>query len=91
MAPLGRPATPQRYYKVRVTYPRAALVAEWIAEGPVKREREGYRIHAVERVSGPPFVTRSQYPHGRNVYVTGPNIVVTPTGKPWWLYEIDGF
>jgi hypothetical protein len=67
------------------------LVAEWVAEGWVRREREGYRFMAVQRLSGAPFMVLSRYPQPRNVYVTGPHIIVTPSGKPQWLYELDGF
>jgi hypothetical protein len=90
-APLGRSSIRQPYYKVRVTDPQSYLVSEWIAEGQVPRHRDGYRFKAVERVSAPPFSIRSKYPQGRTVYVVGPHIVVQPTGKPYWLYELDGF
>jgi hypothetical protein len=90
-APLGRSAVRQPYYKVRVTDPQSYLVAEWIAEGEVRRHREGYRFKAVQRVSAPPFSIRSRYPQGRTVYAVGPHIVVQPVGKPHWLYELDGF
>ena len=90
-APLGRSALRQPYYKVRVTDPQSYLVSEWVAEGQVWRHRDGYRFKAVERVSAPPFSIRSKYPQGRTVYVVGPHIVVQQTGKPYWLYELDGF
>ena len=89
--PLGRSGSPQRYSRVTVTNPRGLLVAEWIAEGPVKARGEGYRFRTVQRVSAPPFSVVSRYPLGRVVWITGPNITVAPSGKPVWLYDLDGF
>ena len=89
--PLGRSARLERYFKVRITDARSHLVSEWIAEGGVTRKREGYQFKAVQRLSAPPFMQRTEYPQGRNVYVVGVHIVVSPTDKPNWLREIDGF
>lgn len=79
------------YRKVRITDPQGVLLADWIAEGRVRKKGEGFRFKAVQRLSGPPYSVLSKYPQGRNVYVDGPNIVVMPCGKPVWLYELDGF
>lgn len=47
-------------------------------------------MRAVQRTSGPPLMTVTRYPYGRKVEVTGANIVVTPAGKPYWLFAMDG-
>lgn len=86
-----RSGPPQYYYRVRVTNLRGELVADWIAEGRVTRTERGYRFRAVERTSAPPYMTATQYPHGRRIEVTGANIVVTPASKPYWLFAMDGY
>ena len=89
--PLGRPTWKQPYRKVTETNLRGELVAEWIAEGYVWRHGGGYRFHAVQRISGPPYVISNRYPQGRKVTITGPHITVGPCGKPEWLEQLDGF
>ena len=79
------------YYRVRVTNLRGELVSDWVAEGRPFRTERGYRFRAVERVSAPPYMMTTQYPHGRVTEVTGPNIVVTPASKPYWLFAMDGY
>jgi hypothetical protein len=79
------------FRKVRVTDLQGSMIAEWIADGSVWRYGRGYRFKAVQRLSGPPYAIFSKYPHGRNVYVDGPNIVVMPCGKPQWLYRLEGY
>jgi hypothetical protein len=89
--PIGRPVYHENYRRITVTDYRGKLVAEWIAEGNVWRRGQGYRFRAVQRISGPPFVTTAHYPLGRRVEISGPHIVIAPCGKPDWLYAIDGF
>ncbi len=91
VTPLGRSTFPDHYRKVTVTDFRSALVAEWIAEGNVRRHGAVYTFRAVQRTTAPPFVTTSHYPQGRRVTVDGPHITIAPCGKPRWLYELDGF
>lgn len=80
----------RNFKRVRVTNPRGELTADYIAEGGVwKTERNGYRFRAVQRTSGPPFPQTIQYPRGRRVEVNGANIVISRSGKPLWLYELD--
>ena len=76
---------------MRVTNLRGELVSDWVAEGRVARTERGYKFRAVERVSAPPYMTVTQYPHGRRTEVTGANIVVTPASKPYWLFAMDGY
>ena len=79
------------YYRIRVTNPRGEFIADYIAEGGVRRSERGYAFRAVERTSPMPFMMTNRYPRGRRIEVAGPNIVVTPSGKPEWLYHIDGY
>ncbi len=91
VTPLGRSGYSQKYRKVTITDYNGKLVAEWIAEGNVWRRGAGYRFRAVQRTSGPPFVTNSHFPQGRQVEIDGAHITVAPCGKPEWLYATDGF
>ncbi len=79
------------YFKVRVTDPEGALVAEWIAQGKVSTAGIGYRFTAVQRISGPRYSILTKYPLGRKVYIEGPNIIISPIGKPLWLHRWQGF
>jgi hypothetical protein len=80
-----------QYMKLRVTNYRGELVADWIAEGPVQKTDNGYRIKAIERTSPPPGAETTRYPNGWNTFVNGPHIVRWPCGKPLWLYQLDGY
>lgn len=80
----------QRYHLVRVTDIRGELVAEWVAEGFVARTERGYRFKAVERLSGGRYREEIHYPLGRQIEIGGQNIVVARTGKPLWLYQLEG-
>ena len=75
-----------RYTKLRVTGHRGELLAEWVARGHIERVERGYRITAVERISGPPFSLLSKYPDGWRTTVTGPHILRWRCGQPYWLY-----
>ena len=96
--------TPQRkgkvaYTKLTVTDTSGDLIAEWVAEGRVKKSgaargalvksEEGYTIMAVERLSGAPYPQHLRYPNRRVATVVGPNIVLEKIGKPDWLKELD--
>jgi hypothetical protein len=81
----------KKYYRVRVTNPRGELVADYISEGKPSRTERGFVFKAMERTSHPPEQLTLRYPHGRRIEVAGPNIVVARSGKPLWLYEIDGY
>src|SRR5262249_12417227 len=81
----------QHYRKVRETDLEGHLVAEYVAEGDVWRYGRGYRFKAMQRTIGGPYRITSRYPQGRKVLIHGANIVVMPCGKPYWLYQIDGF
>jgi hypothetical protein len=78
-----------RYTMLRVTDHRGGLIAEWVARGYVKRTDQGYRITAVERISGPPHSLLSKYPDGWHTTVTGPHILRWRCGQPYWLYEYE--
>ena len=45
----------------------------------------GYRIDAIERRSGPPYMHISRYPHGRKATVTGAHIERWRTAEPEWF------
>jgi hypothetical protein len=87
------------YTKLTVTDPSGQLVAEWIAEGRVrkagsaagslKRPDEGYDIMAVERRTSPPHPLTLRYPNRRAATVVGPNIVLEKIEKPEWLKQLD--
>lgn len=75
-----------QYTKLRVTGYRGQLLSEWVAKGPIQRVDRGYRITAVERISGPPYSLLSKYPDGWRTTVTGPHILRWQCGQPYWLY-----
>ncbi len=77
----------KRYRRVRVTNPRGELIAEWIAQGSVRRTERGFKFLAVERTSAPPNMIHVRYPDGRAVEAAGPNITVARAGTPLWIYE----
>ncbi len=80
------------YHLVRVTNPRGELVADWIAVGKVFRTAaDTYHFRAVERDTAPPYAQEIHYPDAHPVEVNGANILVTPCGKPLWLYELEGY
>ncbi len=75
------------YTKFLSTNLRGEPLAEWTAVGPYYRTSVGYRINAVERISGPPLPHESRFPLGWKTTVTGPNIEKWRTVKPAWLDE----
>ena len=79
----------RRYTKLRVTNPRGEILAEWVARGYILRSEQGYRITAVERLSGEPHPILSKYPDGWHTTVTGPHILHWRCGKPFWLYALE--
>ena len=81
--------TPAKYTMLRVTDHHGAVLAEWVAKGYVSPVEKGYRITAVERLSGPPHPIRSKYPDGWRTTVTGPHILSWPCGEPYWLYQLN--
>ncbi len=83
--------TPMHYTKFRVTNYRGELVADWTAEGAIRKVDNGYRIKAVERTSAPPHAETTRYPNGWMTIVDGPHIVRWECGKPFWLYQLDGY
>ena len=78
-----------RYTKLRVTNHRGEILAEWVARGYILRSEQGYRITAVERLSGEPHPILSKYPDGWHTTVTGPHILHWRCGQPFWLYELE--
>jgi hypothetical protein len=75
------------YTKFRSSNLRGETIAEWTARGYYYPTATGYRITAVERISGPPFPHESRFPHGWKTTVTGPSIEHWRTEKPAWLDE----
>ncbi len=86
---LSAGCTSGHYTKLRVTNARGEITAEWVARGYILRSELGYRITAVERLSGPPHSILSKYPDGWHTTVTGPHILHWHCGKPFWLYELE--
>jgi hypothetical protein len=87
--------TPQRkgridYTKLTVTDPSGDLIAEWVAEGRVRKAVQGYDILAVERRTSAPHPMQLRYPNRRAATVTGPNIILEKIDKPDWLKALDG-
>jgi hypothetical protein len=80
-------ASPGTYTKFRSSNLRGEMIAEWTARGPYYQTSSGYRITAVERVSGEPYPHESRYPRGWKTTVTGPSIDKWRTEKPAWLDE----
>jgi hypothetical protein len=78
-----------KYTKLTVTDVRGDLIAEWVAEGRVKKTDLGYDIQAVERKSGPPYSVSMRYPNRRFASVVGPNIVLEEVEKPDWVQKLD--
>ena len=78
-----------QYTRLTVTDATGERIAEWVAEGRVKKNDLGYDIHAVERKSGPPFSTSLHYPNRRAASVVGPNIILEEIEKPDWLAQLD--
>lgn len=77
----------ETFTKFRATDYRGGLIAEWVAKGEIEKAERGYRITAVERLSGPPYMTLTRYPEGWRTTVAGPNITYWRCGKPLWLYS----
>jgi len=77
------------YTRLRVTNPRGELIADWVAVGPIYPVGRGYRIIAVERISGPPHPILTRYPDGWRTTAVGPNIRHWRCPAPDWLQEID--
>ncbi|HWL50855.1 MAG TPA: hypothetical protein VNQ90_00365 [Chthoniobacteraceae bacterium] len=77
------------YARVVVADFRARPIAEYIAEGEVRKTSEGYAFRAVERRIFSPQPLRFRYPLGRPVTVSGSNVLVTPAAKPEWLVRTD--
>ena len=80
----------QTYTKLTVSDYHGDRVADWIAEGSVKKVEQGYAIKAVERHSGPPNEVVNHYPNGWRTTVVGANIIRQRVDKPEWLAEFDG-
>ena len=77
------------YTKLSVTNHRGEVLSEWVARGYIHRCEQGYRITAIERLSGPPHPILSKYPDGWRTTVTGPHILHWRCGKPFWLYALE--
>ncbi len=76
------------YTKFRSTNPRGEMIAEWTGRGFFYPVSGGYRINAVERISGPPLMHVTRYPHGYDAFVTGAHIERWHTHKPVWLDDL---
>ncbi len=77
------------YTRLTVTDYQGRQVAEWIAEGPVKKTDQGYAIKAVERTSREPNPVTNRFPNGWRSTVVGANIVKQRIEKPEWIADLD--
>jgi hypothetical protein len=77
------------YTRLSVSDYTGEHIATWVAEGPVREHELGYRIRAVERISGGNSPVTSRYPNGFSAVVVGPNIVRERIPKPLWIVELD--
>ncbi len=78
-----------KYTQFRVTNLRGEVIADWVAAGKYSKDREGYQIHAVQRISGEPYPQTTCYPEGWSTLVVGPNIARWPVAKPEWLERYE--
>jgi hypothetical protein len=77
------------YHHVTVTNFDGEVVSEWVTEGPIRRNDQGYAVRAVERtVYGAHPVVR-RFPNGWRTNIVGPNILREEVEKPDWLEAID--
>jgi len=79
--------TSPKFTALRVSNYRGEMLAEYVARGPVWSVEGGYKIHAVERRSPPPYPQFNKFPYGWDTTVLGPRIHTWPTAKPHWLAE----
>jgi len=79
------------YTKFRATNRRGEMIAEWTGRGLFYPVSGGYRINAVERVSGPPLMHVTRYPHGFRTTVTGAHIERWHTYEPAWLENLRDY
>jgi hypothetical protein len=79
------------FTRIRAINHRDEIIAEWTARGRiVPLGRGGYRIKAVERISGAPHETYTRYPDGWRTTVQGAHIWHWRCAKPAWLAELEG-
>lgn len=64
-------------------------IAEFIAEGKVRKAEGGYSFTAVQRRIFRPVPLEFHYPLGRPMTVIATNVIVTPASKPLWLEKLD--
>ncbi len=74
-------SAPRRYYSVVETDLRGNLIATWISYGRVSHDIEGYHFMALEHRSFDP-PSEVDYPNGRLVTVSAPNVEITRTFAP---------
>ncbi len=84
-----RPPEPLTYSRVTVASFRTRPIAEYIAEGKVRKEEDGYRFTAVERTIFSPHRINIRYPIGRPVTVVGSHVIIKSVEKPAWLQRLD--
>ena len=88
-----RPPKPERaqdYYRVVTADFEGKRIAEYVSEGEVIQDDDGFRFWAVQRRIYEPTVMEFHYPLGRKVTVAASNTVAVPTTKPLWLKCLDG-
>jgi hypothetical protein len=80
-------APSEKFTRLRVSDYRGETLAEYTARGGIRPVEGGYRIMAVERISGHPYPTLSKYPLGWHAVVLGPRVSHWRVEKPAWLAE----
>jgi len=77
------------YWRVVSTDVEGCWISEYIAEGEITPTCNGYCFRAVQRRTFQPLTLTYKYPLGRFVKAQAPNIIITPTCKPYWLKVMD--
>jgi len=77
------------YSRVVVTDFRGRRIAEYVAEGKVRKTEEGTAFRAMQRQVFSPQPLLIRYPLGRPVTVKAPNLLIVPAPKPEWLRTLD--
>jgi hypothetical protein len=78
------------YSKVMTSDFEGRPIAEFIAEGSVIKDEEGFHFYAVQRRIFEPEPLEFHYPLGRPVSVQASNVISIPVKKPEWLARLDG-
>ena len=84
-----RPPRIPVYYRVVTSDFEGRPIAEYIAEGKVVQDDEGFHFWAVQRRIFEPKQMDFRYPQGRKITAAASNTVAKPIEKPLWLKQLD--